>query len=85
MLCELGEDTGYYMVGLAVHGMRPSLPHATVLREVRAAPGSRLVFPEALAFVDADFVRLRMTAVSPFPIKYLREWLREKVRVRSTG
>lgn len=83
--CRASEHKGWYAAGLAKKGMQPKLQHATVLREVRAAPGSQLVFPDALDFLDADYVRLRLLAVSPYPIKYLREWVREKNRVAGRG
>lgn len=74
------ENHGYYRIGAAGPGMNSSLPSATILREVVAAPGSKLLFPEALKFLDVDYVRMRMLAVTPWPLKYLNEWLRERDR-----
>lgn len=69
-----GEKEGYYRVGVIGDGMQSKLVRASVLRKVRAAEGSSLLFPQALPLLDMVFVRLRALTVVPFPIKYLREW-----------
>lgn len=72
-----GEDSiGYYRVGIVGSGMNTSIANASLVREVHAVGGSKLLFPEALCLMDVDFVRMRALSMTPFPLKYLREWVR---------
>ena len=71
-----GEDAGYYRVGVVGYGMNRTVANASLLREVRTVEGSRLLFPDALKLMDADFVRMRELSITMFPLKYLREWVR---------
>ena len=56
--------------------MNTSIANASLVREVRAVDDSALLFPAALTFMDVDFVRMRELSITPFPLKYLREWVR---------
>lgn len=72
-----GDDSiGYYRVGIVGYGMNTSIANASLVREVRTKGNSKLLFPEALCLMDVDFVRMRELSITPFPLKYLREWVR---------
>ena len=66
---------GYYQVGLRGKGMQFSATHrASIVREVHATTDSDLLLNQLLPLLDVDFIRPGEMTVTPFPLKYLREW-----------
>ena len=72
---KVSETEALYYASIVGAGMQTTVPKAAILREVRAAKGSKLLFEELLPTMDVDFVRLRELTVLPFPFKHLREWV----------
>ena len=72
---KVSETEALYYASIVGAGMQTTVPKAAILREVRAAKGSKLFFEELLPTMDVDFVRLRELTVIPFPFKHLREWV----------
>ena len=55
--------------------MKYSMERACVIREVEAVADSKLIFNDVLPLMGVEFVRNGMLTVTPFPFKYLREYI----------
>lgn len=64
-----------YSVGEIGNGMKYTIERASVVREIQAVEGSKLVFKKVLPLMGVEFVRYGMLTVVPFPFKYLREYI----------
>lgn len=62
-----------YSVGEIGNGMKYTIERASVVREIQAVEGSKLIFKKVLPLMGVEFVRYGMLTVVPFPFKYLRE------------
>lgn len=69
------ERSARFSVGEIGNGMKYTIERASVVREIQAADGSKLVFRELLPLMGVEFVRYGMLTVVPFPFKYLREYI----------
>lgn len=74
---KTGESLALYSVGEIGNGMRYTIERASLLREIQAAPGSKLIFDKLLPLMGVEFVRYGMLTVLPFPFKYLREYINQ--------
>ena len=54
-----------------------TIERASVVREIQAVEGSKLIFKKVLPLMGVEFVRYGMLTVVPFPFKYLRELVLE--------
>lgn len=72
---KTGESSALYSVGEIGNGMQYTMERASLLREIRAVAGSRLIFYELLPLMGVEFVRYGMITVPPFPFKYLRDYI----------
>lgn len=63
-----------YSVGEIGNGMKYTIERASVVREIQAVEGSKLIFKKVLPLMGVEFVRHGMLTVVPFPFKYLREY-----------
>lgn len=64
-----------FSVGEIGNGMKYTIERASVVREIQAVEGSKLIFKELLPLMGVEFVRYGMLTVVPFPFKYLREYI----------
>lgn len=64
-----------YSVGEIGNGMKYTIERASVVREIQAVEGSKLIFKKVLPLMGVEFVRYGMLTVVPFPFKYLREYI----------
>ena len=64
-----------YSVGEIGNGMKYTIERASVVREIQAVEGSKLIFKKVLPLMGIEFVRYGMLTVVPFPFKYLREYI----------
>ena len=67
-----------YSVGEIGNGMKYTIERASVVREIQAVDGSKLIFKKLLPLMGVEFVRYGMLTVVPFPFKYLREYIVKK-------
>lgn len=51
-------------------------PEYAVIREIEPGDDSNLIFDKLLPLMNVDFVKNGDLTVVPFPIKYLREWIK---------
>lgn len=72
---EQDEMSARFSVGEIGNGMKYTIERASVVREIQAVDGSRLIFRELLPLMGVEFVRYGMLTVIPFPFKYLREYI----------
>lgn len=72
---EQDEMLARFSVGEIGNGMKYTIERASVVREIQAVEGSRLIFKELLPLMGVEFVRYGMLTVVPFPFKYLREYI----------
>lgn len=72
---ERDEMSARFSVGEIGNGMKYIIERASVVREVQAVDGSKLIFRELLPLMGVEFVRYGMLTVVPFPFKYLREYI----------
>ena len=75
---EQDEMLARFSVGEIGNGMKYTIERASVIREIHAVEGSKLVFKELLPLMGVEFVRYGMLTVIPFPFKYLREYIVKK-------
>ena len=75
---EQDEMSARFSVGEIGNGMKYTIERASVVREIQAVDGSRLIFRELLPLMGVEFVRYGMLTVIPFPFKYLREYIMKK-------
>ena len=72
---EQDEMLARFSVGEIGNGMKYTIERASVVREIQAVEGSKLIFKELLPLMGVEFVRYGMLTVVPFPFKYLREYM----------
>lgn len=72
---EQDEGLARFSVGEIGNGMKYTIERASVVREIQAVEGSKLIFKELLPLMGVEFVRYGMLTVIPFPFKYLREYI----------
>ena len=72
---EQDEMLARFSVGEIGNGMKYTIERASVVREIQAVEGSKLIFKELLPLMGVEFVRYGMLTVVPFPFKYLREYI----------
>lgn len=72
---EQDEMLARFSVGEIGNGMKYTIERASVVREIQAVEGSRLIFKELLPLMGVEFVRYGMLTVVPFPFKYIREYI----------
>ena len=72
---EESEKVAKFCVGEIGSGMKYSMERACVIREVEAVADSKLIFNDVLPLMGVEFVRNGMLTVTPFPFKYLREYI----------
>mgnify|MGYP007084303656 FL=1 len=72
---EQDEMLARFSIGEIGNGMKYTIERASVVREIQAVEGSKLIFKELLPLMGVEFVRYGMLTVVPFPFKYLREYI----------
>ena len=72
---EQDEMLARFSVGEIGNGMKYTIERASVVREIQAVEGSKLIFKKMLPLMGVEFVRYGMLTVVPFPFKYLREYI----------
>lgn len=72
---EQDEMLARFSVGEIGNGMKYTIERTSVVREIQAVEGSKLIFKELLPLMGVEFVRYGMLTVVPFPLKYLREYI----------
>lgn len=72
---EQDKGMARFTVGEIGNGMKYTIERASVIREIQAVEGSKLIFKELLPLMGVEFVRYGMLTVIPFPFKYLREYI----------
>lgn len=70
----VSDNIARFCVGEIGSGMKYAMERASVIREIRAAEDSAMIFEEVLPLMGVEFVRYGMMTVIPFPFKYLREF-----------
>lgn len=68
-------DSKYYFVGTIGNGMKQSINRAANIRKIEPFEDSALMFEKLLPLMNVSFVRNGQLTVTPFPFKYLREYL----------
>ncbi len=66
----------YYFVGVKGSGIQQQISRASTIREIEIINGSEFLFDKLLPLMNIDFVKNGELTVLPFPLKYLREWIR---------
>ena len=74
-LIDYDDTHAKYSVGEIGNGMKYTIERASVVREIQAVEGSKLIFKKVLPLMGVEFVRYGMLTVVPFPFKYLREYI----------
>lgn len=72
---EQDEMLARFSIGEIGNGMKYTIERASVVREIQAVDGGKLIFKELLPLMGVEFVRYGMLTVVPFPFKYLREYI----------
>ena len=70
------DDGLYYFSGIIGEGMRTKVVHAANIRCVTAYEESAIHTKDLLPLMNVPFVRNGQLTVMPFPMKYLREYIR---------
>lgn len=68
----------YYFVGYTGTGMNNKLTTSCCIREISALDNGEIFFKELLPLMDVLFVQYGQLTVTPFPFKYLREYIRQQ-------
>ena len=66
----------YYFVGIKGKGIQQQIARASIIREIKPVDDSKLLFEKLLPLMNIDFVKNGDLTVIPFPLKYLREWVK---------
>lgn len=75
-ICYLeNESSSSYFVGTKGEGIQSNIPRAAIIREIQKVNKSPMFFDELLPLMNVDFVKNGDLTVTPFPFKYLKEWL----------
>ncbi len=69
-------ESFYYFVGTKGSGIQQHISRASVIREVEIINNSEFLFDKLLPLMNVDFVKNGDLTVLPFPLKYLREWIK---------
>jgi len=69
-------DKHFYFVGIKGSGIQQQISRASVIREIEAINNSEFIFDKILPLMNVDFVKNGDLTVIPFPLKYLREWIK---------
>ncbi|WP_452218393.1 hypothetical protein [Lacinutrix undariae] len=69
-------DRFYYFVGVKGAGIQQHISRASVIREIEIINNSEFLFDKLLPLMNVDFVKNGELTVLPFPLKYLREWIK---------
>ncbi|QSS96117.1 hypothetical protein [Psychroflexus sp. ALD_RP9] len=66
----------FYFVGIKGKGIQQTISRASVIRKIDTFKNSQYLFDKLLPLMNVDFVKNGDLTVLPFPIKYLREWIK---------
>lgn len=69
-------DNFYYFVGVKGSGIQQQISRASIIREIGIINNSDFLFDKLLPLMNVDFVKNGELTVLPFPLKYLREWIK---------
>ncbi|WP_157559982.1 hypothetical protein U8527_08615 [Kordia algicida OT-1] len=70
------DNSYYYFVGIKGKGIQQTISRASVIREITVYKNSEYIFDKLLPLMNVDFVKNGDLTVLPFPIKFLREWIK---------
>lgn len=70
------ESSCSYFVGTKGEGIQSNIPRAAVIRNIESVDNSPIFFDELLPLMNVDFVKNGDLTVTPFPFKYIKEWVR---------
>ncbi|MCG8803162.1 hypothetical protein [Tenacibaculum finnmarkense] len=70
------KDSFYYFVGVKGTGIQQEISRASVIREIKIINDSDFIFNKLLPLMNVDFVKNGQLTALPFPLKYLREWIK---------
>ncbi len=70
---KLSSNRWIYYVG-ALDNPNQAITNASVVYLIESVDGSRIFFDELFPMMTVPFVRHNQNSVTPFPIKYLKEW-----------
>lgn len=73
-LFEMNQEI-YYNVGIRGSGMNTNIPHAPLLYKIDRVNNSKNLLPQLLETMSVEFVKYKSFTVTPYPIKYLNEWI----------
>ena len=73
----------YYFVGVKGSGIQQQISRASVIREIEIINDSDFLFDKLLPLMNVDFVKNGELTVLPFPLKYLREWIKSNFKKKS--
>lgn len=73
------ENAKHYFVGTIGEGMRTKVGSAANIRKIISHKDAPLMFDDILPLMNVTFVRNGQLTVVPFPFKYLREYIKQKV------
>lgn len=71
-------DKKYYFVGYTGTGMNTTLTTSCRIREISTIDNGKIFFKELLPLMDVVFVKYGQLTVTPFPFKYLREYINQQ-------
>jgi len=66
----------FYFVGIKGSGIQQQISRASVIRQIKKVNKSEFIFEKLLPLMNVDFVKNGDLTVIPFPLKYLREWIK---------
>lgn len=66
----------YYFVGTIGNGMRWLINRAANIRKIEPFEDSNHMFEKLLPLMNVTFVRYGQLTITPFPFKYLREYIK---------
>ncbi len=66
----------YYFVGTIGEGMQSSVQRASLIRRIERFENSESLFEKLLPLMNVSFVRNKQLTITPFPFKYLREYVK---------
>lgn len=70
------DSSQYYFVGIIGNGMRWVINRAANIRMIEPYEDSILMFEKLLPLMNVSFVRNGQLTITPFPFKYLREYIK---------
>ena len=73
------ERCGYYFVGTIGNGMRTNVARASNIRKIEPYNDAPIFFDRLLPLMNVSFVRNGQLTIIPFPFKYLREHMKQRV------